>query len=61
MASYARRIKLYQLSERLAMTSSPLSTLSAELGFSSAANLRRMFKALTGLTPAQYRQQYGRV
>jgi AraC-like DNA-binding protein len=31
------------------------------LGFSSAANLRRMFKALTGLTPAQYRQQYGRI
>ncbi|RIA31724.1 transcriptional regulator GlxA family with amidase domain [Ectopseudomonas oleovorans] len=61
VASYARRIKLYQLSERLAMTSSPLSTLSAELGFSSPANLRRMFKALTGLTPAQYRQQYGRV
>ncbi len=60
VASYARRIKLYQLSERLAMTSSPLSTLSAELGFSSPANLRRMFKALTGLTPAQYRQQYGR-
>ncbi|HEY1026294.1 MAG TPA: helix-turn-helix domain-containing protein [Pseudomonas sp.] len=60
VAGYARRVKLYQLSERLAMTSSPLSTLSAELGFSSAANLRRMFKALTGLTPAQYRQQYGR-
>ncbi|MFI8744428.1 GlxA family transcriptional regulator [Pseudomonas sp. NPDC077186] len=60
VASYARRIKLYQLAERLAMTSAPLTTLSAELGFSSAANLRRMFKALTGLTPAQYRQQYGR-
>ncbi|TRO14186.1 helix-turn-helix domain-containing protein [Ectopseudomonas mendocina] len=60
VASYARRIKLYQLSERLAMTSTPLSTLSADLGFSSPANLRRMFKALTGLTPAQYRQQYGR-
>ncbi|WP_276487116.1 GlxA family transcriptional regulator [Ectopseudomonas mendocina] len=61
VASYARRIKLYQVSERLAMTSSPLSTLSAELGFSSPANLRRMFKALTGMTPAQYRQQYGRI
>lgn len=60
VASYVRRIKLYQLSERLLMTSSPLSTLSTELGFSSATNLRRMFKALTGLTPAQYRQRYGR-
>ncbi|MEW6461982.1 helix-turn-helix transcriptional regulator [Pseudomonas khazarica] len=27
---------------------------------SSATNLRRLFKALTGLTPGQYRQQYGR-
>ncbi|GAC1033202.1 helix-turn-helix domain-containing protein [Pseudomonas sp. No.21] len=61
VASYARRIKLSQVSERLTLTSAPLKTLSGELGFSSDSNLRRMFKELTGLTPAQYRQRFGRV
>jgi len=60
VASYARRIKLHQVSERLILTSAPLGTISAELGFSSDANLRRMFKALTALTPAQYRQRFAR-
>ncbi|MFJ7797157.1 GlxA family transcriptional regulator [Pseudomonas sp. NPDC096950] len=61
VATYVRRIKLYQVSERLTLTSLPVTTISLELGFSSDANLRRMFKGLTGHTPAQYRQRYGRL
>lgn len=57
-ASYAHRIKLNQLSERLILTSAPLSSISAGLGFSGDANLRRMFKELTALTPGQYRQRF---
>lgn len=60
VATYARRIKLNQVSERLILTSVPLKTISSELGFSSDSNLRRMFKELTELTPAQYRQRFAR-
>lgn len=61
VAAYARRIKLNQVSERLTLTSLPVTSIGAELGFSSDSNLRRMFKELTGLTPAQYRQKFARV
>lgn len=60
-AAWVRRIKLNQVSERLIHTSAPASTISAELGFSSDAGMRRMFKELTGMTTVQYRQAFGRV
>lgn len=59
-ASYVRGLKLNQVSERLIHTSLPASTISAELGFSSDSGMRRMFRELTSLTPAQYRQAFGR-
>lgn len=59
-ATYARRIKLSQVGERLTLTSAPVNAISTELGFSSDANMRRMFKDLTALTPAKYRQQFSR-
>ncbi|QHA83344.1 helix-turn-helix domain-containing protein [Pseudomonas mediterranea] len=61
VAAYARCIKLNQVGERLTLTSLPLASIGAELGFSSSSNLQRMFKALTGLTPVEYRRQFGRV
>jgi transcriptional regulator GlxA family with amidase domain len=61
VGSYVRRIKLNQVSERLINTSTPASTISAELGFSSDSGMRRMFKEVTSLTPAQYRQAFGRM
>ncbi|SCX51722.1 Transcriptional regulator GlxA family, contains an amidase domain and an AraC-type DNA-binding HTH domain [Pseudomonas sp. NFACC32-1] len=61
VAAYARCIKLNQVGERLVMTSLPLASIGAELGFSSSSNLQRMFKALTGLTPMAYRRQFARV
>jgi transcriptional regulator GlxA family with amidase domain len=60
VASYVRRIKLNQVSERLIHTSASASAISDELGFSSDAGMRRMFKELTSLTPGQYRQAFGR-
>ncbi|MEW6344850.1 MAG: helix-turn-helix domain-containing protein [Pseudomonadota bacterium] len=60
VSAYARKIKLNQVSERLIMTTVPASTISAELGFCSDSGMRRMFKELTALTPAQYRQLFGR-
>lgn len=60
VATYVRRIKLNQASERLILTSASVSAVSAQLGFSSDSSLRRMFKELTGLTPLEYRQAFGR-
>jgi transcriptional regulator GlxA family with amidase domain len=59
-AGYLRRIKLHQVSERLILTSTPASAISDSLGFSSESSMRRMFKELTGMTPAEYRQTYKR-
>jgi transcriptional regulator GlxA family with amidase domain len=59
-AAYARRIKLSQVGERLTLTSAPINTISEGLGFSSDANMRRMFKEMTALTPAKYRQRFSR-
>lgn len=59
-AAYIRRIKLKQVSERLVYTRAPAASISAELGFSSDSGMRRMFKELTGQTPAEYRLAYGR-
>ncbi|WP_435103554.1 GlxA family transcriptional regulator [Arhodomonas sp. AD133] len=59
-ADYARRVKLNQVSERLILTTKPVTTISAELGFSSESNLTRAFKRVTGLTPLAYRQTFGR-
>lgn len=60
VAHYARCVKLNQVSERLIYTSASASAISAELGFSSDAGMRRMFKDLTSMTPTQYRQAFGR-
>lgn len=60
VASYVRRIKLNQVSERLIHTSSSANAISIELGFSSDSGMRRMFKELTAQTPAQYRMAFGR-
>jgi len=59
-AAWVRRVKLNQVSERLIHTGLPASTIGAELGFSSDAGMRRMFKEATGMTTAQYRQAFGR-
>ena len=59
-AAYVRRIKLRQVSERLIYTKASAGKISIELGFSSDPGMRRMFKDLTGVTPAQYRLTYAR-
>jgi len=42
------------------LTSMPVSTISADLGFSSDSNMRRMFKVLTSMTPVEFRRRYSR-
>ena len=59
-AAYIRRIKLKQVSERLIYSKASATAISLELGFSSDSGMRRMFKDLTQLTPAQYRLHFSR-
>ncbi|AOY01918.1 GlxA family transcriptional regulator [Jeongeupia sp. USM3] len=59
-ANFIRAVKLHQLAERLTTSQKPASSISDDLGFSSDAVMRRMFRQLTGLTPNAYRQHYGR-
>jgi len=60
VASYARQLKLHQVSEQLIWSSRPVGTISEELGFSNESNLRRQFKQVTGLSPVQYRKKFAR-
>lgn len=60
LAAHVRRLKLRQVSDRLVLTSEPASAISAALGFSSESNMRRAFKAVTGMTPGNYRRRHGR-
>ncbi|MFM7033806.1 MAG: helix-turn-helix domain-containing protein, partial [Planctomycetia bacterium] len=41
--------------------SSTLTEVSIRLGFSSQSHFTRLFSGLTGMTPAKYRKQFGRV
>lgn len=58
VAAYARRVKLNQVSERLMLTRSSVSSIAVALGFSSESNLGRMFKDATGMTPQAYRRRF---
>lgn len=60
VASYARQLKLHQVSEQLIWSSAPVNSISQELGFSDESNLRRQFKQATGLSPVQYRKKFAR-
>ena len=59
VGTYAMRLKLSQVGERVSLTSVLVSTISIELGFSSDSNMRCMLKELIGLTPTKYRQKFG--
>jgi transcriptional regulator GlxA family with amidase domain len=60
VASYARQLKLHQVSEQLIWSGAPVNTISEKLGYSDESNLRRQFKQATGLSPVQYRKKYAR-
>ncbi|MBB5515615.1 transcriptional regulator GlxA family with amidase domain [Rubricella aquisinus] len=60
LGQWARGIKLSQVAQRLAESTQSPGAICAELGFSSEPNLRRMFKATTGMTLSEYRRSFGR-
>lgn len=58
-AQLVRLIKLNQVSDQLIGTHKAIQTISNELGFSDDTSLRRSFRKLTGMTPGEYRRQFG--
>ncbi|NQX58774.1 AraC family transcriptional regulator [Paenibacillus qinlingensis] len=56
---FVHSIKIEQAKKLLATSEKPVSQISYELGIENANYFSRMFKIKTGLTPLQYRQQFG--
>lgn len=55
---YVRLVKLYQAAEHLLHSRRSTAQVSDTLGFADEAGFRRSFKAVTGMTPAEYVQRY---
>ncbi|WP_222846757.1 helix-turn-helix domain-containing protein [Chitinolyticbacter meiyuanensis] len=60
VGDYARRVKLNQVAEQLAHTALPLARIAEVLGFADESSLRRAFRQVAGMTPAEYRRTYQR-
>ncbi|SMC27602.1 Transcriptional regulator GlxA family, contains an amidase domain and an AraC-type DNA-binding HTH domain [Andreprevotia lacus DSM 23236] len=58
VGEYARRVKLNQVAEQLAHTALPLVRIADALGFADETSLRRAFRQVSGMTPAEYRRAY---
>jgi len=56
---WLRLVKLRQVGNALLSSDAPVKSICEELGFADEASLMRSFKRVTGMTTAQYRQQYG--
>ena len=52
---YRTRLRLAAAMRRLEDTDAPLTRLALDLGFSSHAHFTRRFRALTGMSPSQFR------
>lgn len=59
VGTHVRLIKLHQAGERLLHTRQSVAQVCSALGFADESSFRRMFRRVTGSTPAEYRQLYG--
>ncbi|MFU9812099.1 helix-turn-helix domain-containing protein [Acinetobacter radioresistens] len=53
-----KQVIILKAQERLIHSSASITQIAYELGYSSSSNFSRAFKALVGLTPEAYRQQF---
>ncbi|SDC93643.1 AraC-type DNA-binding protein [Paenibacillus sp. UNCCL117] len=56
---FVHQLKIEQAKKLLASTAKPISLIADQLGVNNANYFTRLFKGKTGLTPQQYRQQFG--
>jgi AraC-like DNA-binding protein len=55
VGQYVRRLRVESASRKLIESDSPLAAIALEVGFANQAHLCRIFKFVTGISPAQYR------
>jgi AraC family transcriptional regulator len=55
VGQYVRKLRVEAAARKLAESDLPLATIALETGFANQAHLSRIFKLVTGLTPARYR------
>jgi AraC-like DNA-binding protein len=56
---FVHRLKIEQAKKLISTSDKPISQIADELGVQNANYFTRMFKAKSGYTPQQYRQQFG--
>ena len=55
VGQYVRRLRVESASRRLVESDSPLAAIALEVGFANQAHFSRIFKSVTGISPARYR------
>lgn len=58
---YVQTLRIEEAKHLLETTSMPLDEVSAEVGYRDPSSFRRLFKRLTGVSPARYRQRFGAI
>ncbi|MEZ5506298.1 MAG: helix-turn-helix domain-containing protein [Gammaproteobacteria bacterium] len=56
--AYIQRLRVEKAKEALEMTANSVEDVSVLVGYKDSSFFRRLFKRLTGLTPAQYRREF---
>lgn len=56
LGTYLRRLRVEWAADRIARSDEPLAAIAASAGFADQAHLTRVFKRVTGWTPARYRR-----
>lgn len=60
-AAWLRLSKLRQVADALTSSGEPLKVIAEQLGYPDESSLHRTFRGATGMTPAQYRQAFGKL
>lgn len=55
VGQYLRKLRVEAAGRKLLVSDAPLAAIALETGFASQAHLSRIFKLVTGITPARYR------
>jgi transcriptional regulator GlxA family with amidase domain len=57
---YVHTVRIEEAKQMLETTDINVERIGAEVGYEDSASFRRLFKRKSGLTPAEYRRQFGR-
>ncbi len=58
---YVQTMRVEEAKQLLETTGVPIEEIAESVGYQDVASFRRLFKRMTGVTPARYRQRFGRI